>query len=213
MGAFSPNRLEVPDVERFEGRGVYYYVRDKSVFKDKNLLIVGGGDSACDWALGFCHYAKKVTLIHRRDVFRAHEDTVAQVKSSDVEMKLFYELKSLIADGDTLKGAVIFDNRTMVQETIVVDVILVNIGFRADLGPIKDWGLRISGRELLANGKLETNIPGVFVAGDIAMPEDSVKVNLIATAFAQAAIAVNVAKNYIDPKASVFPGHTSEMQR
>ena len=94
-----------------------------------------------------------------------------------------------------------------------MDAILVNIGFRADLGPIKDWGLQIDGREVRSNGKMETNIPGVYVAGDIAGPQDGVKLNLIATGYAQAALAVNVAKAFIDPNSKIFPGHSSEMKR
>lgn len=213
VGAFSPNRLEAPGASGYEGKGVYYFVKDKSVFKDKNLLIVGGGDSAVDWALNIKDTAKKITLVHRRDVFRAHEGSVAELMKSSVEVKLFYEVKRVIGDGSKITQVVIFDNRSKVETTLDADVILVNIGFRADLGPIKDWGLEISGREIAANGKMETSMPGVYVAGDIAGPLDGAKLNLIATGYAQAAIAVNVAKAYIDPNSKIFPGHSSEMKR
>jgi thioredoxin reductase (NADPH) len=212
VGAFSPNKLSILGIERFEERGLYYSVKNKEMFKDKKLLIVGGGDSAVDWALDFNNWAKKVTLIHRRDVFRAHEESVSQLMKSNIEVKLFHELKEIIGEGDRLTGAIIYDNRTKVETKIDSDAILVNIGFRADLGPIKEWGLEISGREIKASGKMETNIPGVYVAGDISSPINSVKLNLIAICYAQAAIAVNVAKNYIDPSARVFPGHSSEMK-
>ena len=119
----------------------------------------------------------------------------------------------MIGDGNGLSQAVIFDNRTKAESTIDVDAILVNIGFRADLGPIKDWGLQIVGREVATNGKMESNISGVYVAGDIAGPVDGVKLNLIATGYAQAAVAVNVAKAFIDPTSKVFPGHSSEMKK
>lgn len=211
VGAFSPNKLEAPGVAEYENKGVYYFVRDKSIFKDKRLLIVGGGDSAVDWALNMVGWASKITLIHRRDQFRAHEESVAELFKSPVEVKLFYEVKEILGDGNNVTGAVIFDNRTKQETKLEVDAVLVNIGFRADLGPIKNWGLVIAGREIRTNGKMETNIPGVYAAGDIAGPENSVKLNLIATAFAQAAIAVNVAKNYIDPSSRIFPGHSSEM--
>ena len=105
-----------------------------------------------------------------------------------------------------------YDSKNKTESKIEVDAILVNIGFRADLGPIKDWGLRITGREIGASGRMETNIPGVFVAGDIATAEGTVKMNLIVVGFAQAAVAVNVAKNHIDPNARIFPGHSSEMK-
>jgi ferredoxin/flavodoxin---NADP+ reductase len=213
VGAFSPNRLEAKGAADYEGKGVYYFLKDKNVCKDKSLLIVGGGDSAVDWALNMRDTAKKITLVHRRDVFRAHEGSVADLMKSNVDIRLFYEVGSVTGDGSKVTSAVIFDNRSKAETTLDVDVILVNIGFRADLGPIKDWGLQIDGREIRVNGKMETNIPGVFVAGDIAGPLDGVKLNLIATGYAQAALAVNVAKAYVDPNSKIFPGHSSEMKR
>ena len=213
VGAFSPNKLEAKGASDYEGKGVYYFVKDRSAFRDKNLLIVGGGDSAVDWALNIKDIARKITLVHRRDVFRAHEGSVIALKNSSVDVKLFYEVRSVSGDGTKLSKAVIFDNRTQAEETLDVDAILVNIGFRADLGPIKDWGLQIDGREIRVNGKMETNIPGVYVAGDIAGPLDGVKLNLIATGYAQAALAVNVAKAYVDPNSKIFPGHSSEMKK
>ena len=213
VGAFSPNKLEAQGASDYEGKGVYYFVKDKSVFKGKNLLVVGGGDSAVDWALNIQDTAKKITLVHRRDVFRAHEGSVTELMKSSCDVKLFYEVKTVIGDGTKVTGAVVFDNRTRVETALDVDAILVNIGFRADLGPIKDWGLQIDGREIRANGRMETNIPGVFVAGDIAGPLDGVKLNLIATGYAQAALAVNVAKAYVDPTSKIFPGHSSEMRK
>ncbi len=213
VGAFSPNRLEAKGAADYEGKGVYYFVKDKGTFKGKNLLIVGGGDSAVDWALNIKDIAKKITLVHRRDVFRAHEGSVAELMKSSVDVKLFFEVKSVSGDGSNVTQAVIYDNRSQAETTLDVDAILVNIGFRADLGPIKDWGLQIDGREIRANGKMETSIPGVFVAGDIAGPQDGVKLNLIATGYAQAAMAVNVAKAFVDPNSKIFPGHSSEMKK
>jgi thioredoxin reductase (NADPH) len=213
VGAFSPNRLEAQGVSEYEGSGVYYSVKDKTAFTGKNLLIVGGGDSAVDWAITMKDIAKKITLVHRRDVFRAHELSVRELMNSNVEIKLFYEVRRVIGDGAKLSKAVIFDNRSQAETTVDVDAILVNIGFRADLGPIKDWGLEIDGREIRTNGKMETSMPGVYVAGDIAGPIDGVKLNLIATGYAQAALAVNVAKAFVDPNSKVFPGHSSEMKK
>ena len=213
VGAFTPNRLEAQGAADYEGKGVYYFVKDKTIFRDKNLLIVGGGDSAVDWALNIQDTAKKITLVHRRDVFRAHEGSVAELMKSNVEVRLFYEVRRVMGDGTKPSKAVIFDNRTKAETTIDVDAILVNIGFRADLGPIKNWGLEIEGREIRINGRMETNIPGVYVAGDIAGTLDGVKLNLIATGYAQAALAVNVAKAYVDPNSKIFPGHSSEMKR
>jgi ferredoxin/flavodoxin---NADP+ reductase len=212
VGAFSPNRTEAVGAPAYEGRGLYYFLKDKSVMKGKRILIVGGGDSAVDWALNLNGWSEKITLIHRRDVFRAHEESVAEMMRSGVEVKLFHELKEVVGDGQRVTGAVVYDSRGKTETRLEVDAVLVNIGFRADIGPIKDWGLRIVGREIVATGRMETNIPGVFVAGDIAVPDGTVKLNLIAVGYGQAAVAVNVAKHYIDPKSRVFPGHSSEMK-
>ncbi|MBI3860004.1 MAG: NAD(P)/FAD-dependent oxidoreductase [Thaumarchaeota archaeon] len=213
VGAFSPNKLEAPGVSEYEGRGISYFVKDKSAFAGKKILIVGGGDSAVDWALNMKDTAAKITLVHRRDVFRAHEQNVAELMKSRVDVKLFYEVRKVLGDGKSLKQAVIFDNRNDAETTLDVDAILVNIGFRADLGPIRSWGLEMNGRDIKANGKMETNVAGIFVAGDMAGPADGVKLNLIATGYAQAALAVNVAKAYIDPNSKIFPGHSSEMKK
>ncbi len=213
VGAFSPNRLEAPGASDYEGSGVYYSVKDKTAFAGKSILIVGGGDSAVDWALNMKGTAKKITLVHRRDVFRAHELSVRELMNSNVDIKLFYEVRRVIGDGKRITQAVIFDNRSQAETTVDVDAILVNIGFKADLGPIKDWGLEIEGREIRTNGKMETSIPGVYVAGDIAGPVDGAKLNLIATGYAQAALAVNVAKAFVDPNSKIFPGHSSEMKK
>ncbi len=211
VGSFSPNRLNILNQERYEGNGIYYFVKHKDFFKDKSLLIVGGGDSAVDWALNLKEVTHSILLIHRRDQFRAHEQSVKELYSSPgITVRTFTELKSVEGDASTLKSAVIFDNRTMKQEEIDVDCILINIGFKANLGPISTWGLEMENRAIKVNGKMETNLPGVYAAGDIASPVDSVKLNLIVTGFAQAAIAVNIAKKYVDPKAQLFPGHSSE---
>ncbi|MDV3277686.1 MAG: NAD(P)/FAD-dependent oxidoreductase [Nitrososphaerales archaeon] len=213
VGAFAPNKLEAAGVPEYEGRGIYYFVKEKVAFKGKKLMIVGGGDSAVDWALSMRDVAEKITLVHRRDVFRAHEQSVTELMHSNVDVKLFYEVRKVVGDGKTVKQAVIFDNRSNAETTLDVDAILVNIGFRADLGPIKDWGLEINGRELVCNGRMETKVPGIYVAGDIAGPAEAVKLNLIATGYAQAAIAVNVAKSFVDPNSKIFPGHSSEMKK
>jgi thioredoxin reductase (NADPH) len=208
VGAFAPNKLTAPGVDALEGQGVHYFVKEKAAFQDKNLLIVGGGDSAVDWGLNLQGTAKSITLIHRRDEFRAHESSVNELKSSPVRILTPYEVKEVLSNGGKLAGVAIFHNQTKEEETIEVDAILVNIGFKADLGPIKEWGLQIDKRTIFVNSRMETNLPGVYAAGDIAAEE--VKMNLIATGYAQAALAVNVAKHYIDPKASIFPGHSSE---
>ena len=208
-GAFTPRKLNNPSVERLEGKGVYYQVRSKWDFRDKRVLIVGGGDSAVDWALNLKDVAKEVILIHRRTEFRAHEGSVIELFHSPVKVMIPYEVKE--AHGrDRLEAVTIFNNKTGEEVTLEVDAMILQLGHVVDVSTFKKWGLVIENNAIKVNGKMETNLPGVYAAGDIANPVDSVKLNLIVIGFAQAAIAVNVAKNYIDPKSSIFPGHSSE---
>lgn len=207
IGAFVPRKLDIPDVKRLEGRGIHYVVKDKSIFRGKNILIVGGGDSAVDWALNLEGIAKNVTLIHRRDVFKAHEDSLRKLFNSTVEVKTFYELKRIHGD-EHVEGATIFDNRTGEEIYLDVQHILLFLGFLANLEFIQSWGLEIDKNAIKVNSKMETNIPGVYAAGDIVNYPGKLK--LISTGFGEAAIAVNNAKNYIEPASKYFPGHSSD---
>ncbi len=210
VGAFTANKLTLENIGRFEGRGVYYFVQDKMVFRGKRLLIVGGGDSAVDWALNLKDYAKSITLIHRRDQFRAAPASITELSNSPVNVRTFHELKRISGESQ-IERAVICDNRTKEETALDVDAVLLNLGFKADLGPIKKWGLELQGtRYIKVNARMETNLPGVYAAGDIAAQPAVEPVNLIATGFAQATLAVNVAVTHINPQAKVFPGHSSE---
>jgi len=206
VGAFTAKTLPLPNAASYEGRGLHYFVKKLEIFRDKRVLIVGGGDSAVDWANALHPVAQKVTLIHRRSEFRAHEDSVQQMLRSPVLVRTFYELKSLAGNGD-LSHATIFDNRTKAEETLELDAVLVNIGFHNSLGPIKEWGLVLEGNAIRVDSIMQTNRPGIFAAGDVATFTGKLK--LIATGFGEACIAVNFAKHYLDPSASIFPGHSS----
>jgi thioredoxin reductase (NADPH) len=208
IGAFEPRRLKVEGVERFEGRGMQYLVKDKMALAGRQVLIVGGGDSAFDWADNLRGIADSITLIHRRDGFRAHEGTVeAVMKSGAIDVLTFHEVRSVAGD-DRVESVTIFDNRSGAEKTITVDALLVNIGFKADLGPVKRWGLEMQKNGIVVNERMETNLPGVYAAGDVA--HHGGKLPLIATGFGEIAIAVNFAKARIDPTARAFPGHSTE---
>ncbi len=210
IGAFRPVKLDSESVDRFEGRGVEYFVTDLEVYRDKRILIVGGGDSAVDWALATEPLAESVTLIHRREGFRAHQASVNKMNASSVDVKTFYELRELQGE-DQLERAVIFDNRTNVDETIDIDAVILALGFKADLGPIREWGIETIGRRYIrVNNHMETNLTGVFAAGDLALQDGLDPLNLIVMGYAQATVAVNYAFTYVNPGAKVFPGHSSE---
>ncbi len=206
VGAFAPKKLENPEWARFEGHGLHYVIPNLRIFENRRVLVVGGGDSAVDWALHIEEIAREVTLIHRRDAFRAHEDSVRKLHASRAKVVLFHELKAIEGDG-RVQRAVIFDNRSKAETTLEVDDVVVNFGFLANLGPIRTWGLTLDKISLVVNQQMETNIPGVMAAGDItAYPG---KLKLIVTGTAEATMAVCTAKMRCDPKASYFPGHSS----
>jgi len=208
VGSFSPNRLSAANAARFENNGVFYYVRDKSKWKDKNIVIVGGGDSAMDWALNLHDIAKSITLVHRRDAFRAHESSVKKVMELGIPMHLWSELTEVVGT-DRVEGAVIVNSKTGVRQRLDADVILGTIGFKAELGPLKEWPVEYVGKDIRVNGHMATSMRGVFAAGDVALPDGAVKLSLISVGFAQAAMAVCSAKVYVDPSSNLFPGHSS----
>jgi thioredoxin reductase len=209
IGAFEPNRMPNESLREYEGKGVFYSVIDLPRYQGKKVLVVGGGDSAVDFALMTEPIAEKVTLIHRRDGFRAHEESLKKLAESKVDVKLFYEVRRVEGDGNWVKRAVIFDNRTGEELTLDVDFVVLGTGFKASLGKMLEWGLEIENKkQIVINSKGETNIPGVYAAGDIAWYPG--KIRLIATGFGEVATAVNNAKAYIDPGSAVFPGHSSE---
>jgi thioredoxin reductase (NADPH) len=211
IGAFVPNKLKNETIEEFEGRGVYYFVKDKTPLRKKRVLVVGGGDSAVDWALNLKDWASEVTLVHRRGKFRAHESSVVELKNSAVALKLNHELDTVHGNG-RVEGVTVFNNQTGQKEYLQVDFVLMNLGFKADLGPIKDWGLQRKKRYLVVDERQQTDIAGVFAAGDVSVQPNIEPLNLITTGFAQAAVAVNYARQFTDPNARVFPGHSSELK-
>jgi thioredoxin reductase len=208
-GAFSPTKIGIAREEELHGKGIHYGVKDKSIFKNKRLAIVGGGDSAFDWALNLHDTADEITLIHRRDVFKAHEESIEKVKASKVAMKIWYAVKELHGE-DSLTGVTLEHTQTKEQEHASFDAVIVNIGFKSNLGPIKDWGLNIVKNQIEVDNRYETNLPGVFAVGDVATFAGKLK--LIATGVGEAATAVCFAKTYIDPEAKLFPGHSSDME-
>jgi thioredoxin reductase len=210
IGAFQPSKLKNESIDRFEGKGVEYLVKDLSVYTGKRVLVIGGGDSAVDWALALEPIASEVTLIHRREGFRSHDASVNALMASKVKVLVWYELDEFQGD-EQLKRAVIFDNRTKEAQTLEIDAAILALGFKADLGPIREWGLETIGRRYIAvSHKMETSLPGVYAAGDVALQDDLDPLNLIVIGYGQVTVAVNYAYTKIKPGGKVFPGHSSE---
>nr|WP_157076862.1 NAD(P)/FAD-dependent oxidoreductase [Halalkalibacter krulwichiae] len=208
-GAFQPRRLEVEKADLYEGKNLHYFIKDLSEFTGKKVLVCGGGDSAVDWSLMLEPIAEEVTLIHRRDKFRAHEHSLDLLKQSKVNILTPFEIKELIGNEDVIEQAVIKEIKGDVEKTIDVDAVIVNFGFVSSLGPIKEWGLEIERNSIVVNSKMETNRKGIYAAGDVCTYPGKVK--LIATGFGEAPTAVNNAKAAIDPNAKLFPGHSTSL--
>lgn len=208
VGAFEPRRLEHEKASKYEGKNLHYFINDLNQFKDKNVVVIGGGDSAVDWALMLEPIAKEVHLVHRRDKFRAHESSVEQLKNSKVNILTPYVTKDLIGEEEIQQ---IVLERVKSDEQLILDAddVIVNFGFVSSIGPVKEWGLELEKGSIIVNSKMETNIPGIYAAGDIATYPGKVK--LIAVGFGEGPTAVNNAKSYIDPEAKLQPGHSSSM--
>jgi thioredoxin reductase (NADPH) len=208
IGAFKPKSLPIPGIEALEGKYVHYSVKETSRFKDQRVLIIGGGDSAVDWANHLAGVAASVHLIHRRDEFRAHEAAVTQMKAGPTKVMTPYELRSVEGDESGLRTVTVFHNQTKQETPLGVDHILVNIGFLSSIGPIAEWGMDLVKGKVVVDSRMATTRPGVFAAGDVVSYNG--KLALIACGFADAVTAVCHAKMFIDPKAKLFPGHSSE---
>lgn len=209
VGAFEPRRLDLPEAAQYEKKNLHYFVNDLQQFKGQKVLISGGGDSAVDWALMLEPIAEQVTLIHRRDKFRAHEHSVEQLMNSKVQVITPTEITQLHGT-DVINRVTLSDVKTKETQEIDVDAVIINFGFVSSLGPIAEWGLQIEGNSIVVDSRMETNIPGIFAAGDITTYPGKLK--LIAVGFGEAPTAINNAKVYVDPTAKLSPGHSSNMK-
>ncbi len=208
-GAFQPRRLELESAAQYEGKNLHYFINDLNQFKGQKVAVLGGGDSAVDWAMMLEPIAEQVTIIHRRDKFRAHEHSVENLKNSKVDIKTPYVPIDLVGDGNQINQIILQEAGGDGKTTVDVDAVICNFGFVSSLGPIKEWGLDIQKNSIVVNSKMETNIPGIYSAGDICTYDGKVK--LIASGFGEAPTAVNNAKAYFDPKAKIQPLHSSSM--
>jgi thioredoxin reductase (NADPH) len=201
LGAFSPRKLDqLGNVEHLEGKSIFYSVRKVDDFKEKRVVIVGGGDSALDWTVGLLDVAKSVTLVHRMNNFQGHGKTVADVMDAvdagRATVHLRTEIVSIETDGGMLKK-VLCESKPERFE-LEADCLLPLIGFKSDLGPIKNWGLKLDGNAIaVESATMQSSIEGIFAAGDIASYAGKLK--LIQTGLSDAAMAVRNSLSYIKP--------------
>lgn len=213
IGAFSPRRLPQPGAQAWYGRGISDIVGDPEQYRGKRVLIVGGGDSAFDWASQLTGRSERVSLVHRSDRFRAHGATVAEVARSVAEGRAdlwtFHEVFEIVGEGDRLTGVVLRDTKTKATHHLPCDVVLPMLGYVSDLGDLVNWGLSVTNDEIAVSSTMETGRAGIYAAGDVtAYPG---KLKLIAAGFGEAATAVNQAVHWMYPEKKVAPGHSSNM--
>ena len=204
IGTFTPRPL--PAGQEYVGRGVVHFVPDPAVYEGQNVIVVGGGDSALDWALMLEPIAKSVTLVHRRAQFRAHPHSVELLKDSSVQILTDAQIHGLAGDASVTEAHV---NVAGEIRQLPCDKLVAALGFTANLGPLLEWGIELVGkRHIAVDTKGATSVPGVYAAGDIVDYDG--KVRLIATGFGEVATAVNNAAAYLNPDVSAFPGHLSD---
>jgi thioredoxin reductase (NADPH) len=204
IGKFTPRPL--PAGDGWEDRGLVFFLPSFDGYVGKDVVIVGGGDSAFDWAHHLEPIAASVTLVHRRDAFRAHQATVDAVLAGRTEVITKAQVTAIFGADRVEKVEITTnDGEVLVRPA---QAVVAALGFIADLTAMKDWGLEFDKRQIKVDTAMRTNLPRVFAAGDIT--EYDGKVRLIAVGFGEVATAINNAAPLVFPDQGVFPGHSSE---
>ncbi len=200
-GAFGPQKPPLERLADFEGRSVFYAVKDREFFRDKRVVIAGGGDSAVDWALSLSDIAKNVSLVHRRDKFRAAPASIGRLHALEaagrLELVVPYQLANLEGAAGQLTAVGVQDMSGR-ERWIEADILLPLFGLASTLGPIAEWGLGLERNHISINPATgATNVEGIYAIGDIATYPHKLK--LILTGFAEAAQAAHAIYKYLNP--------------
>ena len=210
-GAFEPKKLPGYDMSPWEGKGAYYLVGEKSEFEGKDVVIIGGGDSACDWVINLLDTAGSITLVHRREAFRAHEVTVKEimdaVEAGKVDVKTPYQVKDVSGNGRVERITIFHSENEDETHELECDAVLLQLGFKTALGPLKEWPLEVEKGSIKVDSLMKTSMEAVWAAGDITIFDGKLK--LIATGFAESAIAVAQAVHHIRPEMKIQPKYST----
>ncbi|WP_316150760.1 NAD(P)/FAD-dependent oxidoreductase [Cupriavidus sp. BIC8F] len=210
VGSFQPRTLKVEGIDKFDGKQLFYRVKDPSRFHGRNLVIIGGGDSALDWTLDLVGKAESVVMIHRRDGFRAAPASVAKMKElcEQMEMQFLVGQVGGYEEKDGVLTEIKVTGADGVTRRMPVDDLLVFFGLSPKLGPIAEWGLDLERKQIKVDTeKFETNIPGIFAVGDINTYPGKKK--LILSGFHEAALAAFGAAPYIFPEKKIHMQYTT----
>lgn len=210
QGSFKPRRLPFDYPEAFEETNLDYVVKNLEKYRDKKVVICGGGDSAVDWALALESIASEVYLVHRRNKFRAHESSVEALNNSSINILTPYVPSDLNSkDGQRIDSITLTKPRSDETIDLELDHLIVNYGFVSSLDVIENWGIDTTTMGIKVNQKMETSQPGIFAAGDVAHYDGKIK--LIAVGFGEAPMAVNHAVHYIDPSEHAQPIQSTKL--
>jgi ferredoxin/flavodoxin---NADP+ reductase len=204
IGSFKPRPL--PAGGEWAERGLVFFIPQPEAHAGKDVVIVGGGDSAIDWALMLQPIAASVTVVHRRDQFRAHAAMLDRARDLGVALLTPCEVTA-VRGGDTISEVEVTTKTDGTVRVLPAQTVVAALGFIANIGPMAEWGLDLEKRHIRVGTTMATNLPGVFAAGDIAVYPG--KVPLISVGFGEAALAVNNAAPIVSPELGVFPGHSS----
>ena len=210
VGSFQPRKLSVPDAEKHEGTAIHYRVKDAEAFRGKDLVILGGGDSALDWTLQFAETANSVVLVHRRADFRAAPASVEKMFALRDEGRCdFIEgtVQGIVEDGGALK-AVKVTGKDGITRSVSLDQLLIFWGLSPKLGPIANWGMQLNRKTIpVDTHRFQTSVPGIFAVGDIN--DYPGKKKLILSGFHEAALAAFAVKEYLQPGQKVHLQYTT----
>lgn len=205
IGSFTPRRLAVAD--HLEGRGLHYGVTRAADFAGRDVVVVGGGDSAVDWANMLVPIASSVMIVHRRRTLAAHQAAVNELARNNVRVVLDSEIVAV--EGEGLLQRVHIAARKSPPVVVQADAVVAALGHIADLGPLREWGCAMEERHILVDRRMETSIPGVYAAGDVTTYEG--KVRIMSIGFGEAATAVNNLAAHLRVGEVVFPGHSTDV--
>lgn len=210
VGSFQPRKLDAPGAAEIEGRYLHYRVKDPRAFADQDVVILGGGDSALDWALTLADHARSVVLVHRRAEFRGAPASVAKLYELREELRadvLIGQVKEVNSVDGVLKSISVLGGDSVVRR-VELDQLLVFFGLHPKLGPIAEWGLQINKKQLnVDTEKFQTSIPGIYAVGDINTYPGKKK--LILSGFHEAALAAFAIKEYLEPGKKVHLQYTT----
>ncbi|CAB1129051.1 Ferredoxin--NADP reductase 2 [Candidatus Hydrogenisulfobacillus filiaventi] len=212
IGAFTPRRMPAAGADLFEGRGLYYFVPGFAHFRDQRVAVVGGGDTAVDWALEIARHARQVTVIHRRPEFRAQPDSVRRMREAEnIIIRTMAEVAEVLG-GDRVERIRLTVNPGGQMEELEVDAVVSGLGYLPNLGPIREWGLDLEGSTIVVSpATMETSRPGIFAVGDVASYPGKVK--LIATGFGEVCMAVSRIRGILNPQLKGQLPHSTSLKQ